>query len=271
MDSKVILITGASAGIGAAVGRLFARNGYRAVLAARRIDRLQALADEIRAAGGQAMPVQADVSRLDDVQRLAQTSLDAYGQIDLLYNNAGFGRIDWLERLDPLADVQEQVTVNLTGLIWTAQAVLPHMIARRSGHIMNMASLAGLLAPPTYSVYAATKFGVRGFSEALRREVGLYGIHVSDIYLGGVATEFEQRAHTRRKTRVTTPPWLLLSAEQVAQASWRLAQRPRRTLVLPWILRPPMWINALLPGFVDWAIRKLFVEAERREDDLADG
>jgi len=262
-DTPVILITGASSGIGEAVARLFAHQGYRVALAARRVERLEAVAQAIHSAGGQALVVPADISRLEDIRRLAQRTLESYGQIDILYNNAGFGRMDWLEQLEPEQDVQEQVAVNLTGLIWMAQAVLPHMIERRRGHIMNMASLAGLLAPPTYSVYAATKFGVRGFSEALRREVRMYGIHVSGIYLGGVATEFEQHAHIRRKTGITTPGWLVLSAEQVAQASWRLARRPRHMLVMPWILRPPMWINALAPGFVDWAIQKIYVERER--------
>jgi len=263
-DAPVILITGASSGIGEAVARRFARQGYRVALGARRVERLEALAQAIRAAGGQALVVPTDVSRLEDIRQLAQRTLDAYGQIDILYNNAGFGRMDWLERLEPEQDVQEQVAVNLTGLIWMAQAVLPHMIERRRGHIMNMASLAGLLAPPSYSVYAATKFGVRGFSEALRREVGLYGIRVSGIYLGGVATEFDQHAHKGHKSSISTPGWLMLSAEQVAEASWRLVRRPKRMLVMPWILRPPMWINALAPGFVDWAIQKIYVERERK-------
>ena len=166
-DIPVILITGASSGIGAATGRRFARAGYRVVLAARRQERLQALAEELQQIGGQVLPVVADMSQLEQIQELVRITLAAYGRIDILFNNAGFGCLDWLEELEPVRGVQELIQVNLTGLIWMAQAVLPAMLKQRSGHIINMSSVAGLLAPPTYTVYSATKFGARGFTEAL--------------------------------------------------------------------------------------------------------
>jgi NADP-dependent 3-hydroxy acid dehydrogenase YdfG len=259
----VLLITGASSGIGAAVARRFGPAGYRLVLAARRFDLLSALADELNSQGGEALPVAADVSQFDDIQRLVQAALEQYKQIDILFNNAGFGRLDWLEGLDPRRDVQAQVQVNLLGLIWTSQAVLPHMIERRSGHIINMSSLAGWIAPPTYSVYAATKFGVRGFTEALRREVGPYGIHVSGIYPGSVDTEFRTRARIRRKTGMTTPRRMRLTADEVAQAVFSLAQRPRRAVIMPGYMRFVIAVNRLFPGLVDWAVRVRFVEVER--------
>ncbi len=262
-DFSVILVTGASAGIGAATARLFASRGYRVALAARRLDRLQSLAVEIQEQGGQALPVAADLGRLDDIQHLVQAVLEHYGQVDILFNNAGFGRLDWLEELAPEQDVQAQIQVNLLGAIWLTQAVLPHMIACRKGHIINMSSMAGLVAPPTYSIYAASKFGLRGFTEALRREVGIYGIHVSGIYPGGVATEFVEIAGIERRTGVTTPGWLTLSADDVARAVLRLAQHPRRVVILPWIMHLAVWLNALSPALVDWAVRRLFVERER--------
>jgi short-subunit dehydrogenase len=258
-----MLVTGASSGIGAATARLFASQGYRLVLAARRLERLQALASDVRAGGGHALPIQADLGRLEDIQKLAETALENFGQVDLLFNNAGFGRLDWLEELDPRADVQAQLQVNLLGSIWLTQAILPHMIERRQGHIINMSSVAGLLATPTYSVYAASKFGLRGFSQALRREVGMYGIHVSVIYPGGAATEFSQHARIRRKTRSTTPSWLRLSAEDVARAVLSLARRPRRSLVIPWPMRLAVWVGALFPGLVDRLIERRFVNPER--------
>jgi len=261
----VLLITGASSGIGAAVARRFSQEGYRLVLAARRFDRLSALAEEIRGQGGEALPVAADLSQVGDIQRLVQSALEHTHQIDILFNNAGFGRLDWLEGLDPLSDVQAQIQVNLSGLIWMAQAVLPHMIERRSGHIINMASLAGWVAPPTYTVYAATKFGVRGFTEALRREVAPYGVHVSGIYPGAVDTEFGTQARIRRKTGMTTPKRMRLTADEVAQAVLRLAQRPRRAVILPGYMRWVVALNALFPGLVDWAVRKRFVEREREQ------
>jgi len=264
--SAVILITGASSGIGAATARLFAKEGYRVVLAARRKKRLEGLADEIRLGGGQVIAVRTDVKNLEDIDNLVQTALGVFGRIDILFNNAGFGRIDWLEDLAPGDDIQSQIQVNLTGLILLTQAVLPHMIERRSGHIINMSSVAGLLAMPTYSVYAASKFAVRGFSEALRREAAVYGINVSAIYPGAVDTEFEERAHIQRKTGTRTPKALRLSADDVAQAMLHLARHPKRSLVIPWPMRLAVWVNIIMPGFVDWLAKRYFVIPERFEE-----
>jgi short-subunit dehydrogenase len=262
-NPPVILITGASSGIGEATARLFSREGYAVALAARRVERLEALAQEIVAGGGQALPVATDMSKLSDIESLTRKTLAAFGQIDVLFNNAGFGRLDWLENLDPLKDVEAQLRVNLLGVIQLTQAVLPHMIARRGGQIINMASIASLVATPTYSVYAASKFAVRGFTESLRREVGVYGIRVSAIFPGGVKTEFEEHTGAQRKTGITTPSALQLSAEDVARVVLRVARKPRRMTVIPWPLIFGVWINAILPGLVDWAIERQFTRRER--------
>jgi len=261
--SPVILVTGASSGIGEATARLFAQNGYRVVLAARRFERLQALAGEIQAGGGQALPIQVDLADLEAIQSMVQSTLDTWSQVDVLLNNAGLGRLDWLDKLEPVDDIQDQIVVNLLGAIQTTRALLPHMIARQQGHIINMGSIASMVASPTYSIYAATKFGLRGFSEALRREVGIYGIKVSGIYPGGVRTEFDQQAKIRRKTGYTTPRRLKLESIEVARAVMGLVRRPRRELVLPkaWLLS--IWINQLLPGFADRLFEKRFTRPER--------
>ncbi len=127
-QSPVILITGGSSGIGEATARLFAGEGYRVVLAARRYERLQALAQEIQDAGGQALAVETDVSQLASIRNLVDATLAHYGQIDILFNNAGFGRLNWLEKLDPVDDIETVIKTNLTGLIQTTWTVLPHMI-----------------------------------------------------------------------------------------------------------------------------------------------
>ena len=259
----VILVTGASSGIGEATARLFAREGYRVAMGARRLDRLETLANEIQTKGGQALPVAADLTRLEDVQNLVKTTLDHYGQIDVLLNNAGFGRLDWLENLDPVKDIEAQLRINLIAVIQTAREVLPHMIKRRSGHIVNMASMAGQVATPTYTVYAASKFAVRGFTEALRREVGVYGVHVSAIYPGGVRTEFDEHTGVKRRTSRTTPAALRLDAAEVAQAVLSIVRRPRRGLVIPWPMRFSVWLNVLFPGLVDRIIERNFTRPER--------
>lgn len=263
LSGPVILITGASSGIGAATARLFGRQGYRVVLAARRQERLELLAQEIRNGGGQALVVPSDCGDLMDVQQLVAQTLEHYGQVDVLFNNAGFGRLSWLENLDPIEDIEAQIDVNLSGVIHMARAVLPHMIERCAGHIINMSSIAGFIATPTYSVYDATKFGVRGFTEALRREVKVYGIHVSGIYPGGVDTEFSEKARIQRKTGITTPAALRLSSEEVARAVFSLVRRPRRELIIPGTLRAAVWLNRLFPWFLDWAIERRFTRKER--------
>ena len=261
----VILITGASSGIGEATAQRFARGGYRLVLAARRENRLKSLAELIQSEGGEALPITTDMAEIDNLNRLVNTTIHHYGQVDVLFNNAGFGRLNWLDQLDPHADIALQTQVNLIGLIQLTRLVLPYMINRQSGHVINMASLASWIPTPTYSVYAATKFGVRGFSTALRREVGLYGIKVSVMYPGGVETEFKEVAGIQRKTGLTTPGWLRLTADQVAEAVWRVAQHPRRAVVQPWLYWLPIWLDTLFPGLVDRVIMRRFTRLERLE------
>jgi NADP-dependent 3-hydroxy acid dehydrogenase YdfG len=163
---------------------LFAQEGCKVVLAARRLERLEELANEIRNLGGDALSIAVDVTQLAQIESMVKAAVDHYGRIDILFNNAGFGRLDWFETLDPIQDIQAQIHVDLLGVIWAARAVLPQMYKQRSGHIINMSSVAGWAAPPLYSVYSAAKFGVRGFSEALRREAAPFGVRVSTIYPG---------------------------------------------------------------------------------------
>ncbi|MCC7359340.1 MAG: SDR family oxidoreductase [Anaerolineales bacterium] len=266
--NQVVVVTGASSGIGAATALAFGRAGAKLVLAARRRDRLEAVAREIEALGtsAEALPVTADLSKLADIQALVAAAQARFGRVDVLFNNAGFGRLNWLEQLDPVQDIAAQLAVNVLGVIQTTRQVLPLMMAQRGGHIINMASVAGLVGTPTYSVYAAGKFAVRGFSEALRREAAPWGIRVSAIYPGGVPTEFAGHAGIKRKTRTTTPAWMRLTAEQVGEAVVGLVRRPRAELVIPWPFRFSAWVNQLWPGLVDWVTVRRFTLPERREE-----
>jgi NADP-dependent 3-hydroxy acid dehydrogenase YdfG len=264
--SPVIIITGASSGIGAAVARLFSQEGYRVVLAARRINRLEILADEIRDAGGTALAVKTDVTQLEHISNMIEISLEKFNQIDILFNNAGVPSLDWLEKLDTSEGIDTPLFVNLWSVIHTARVVLPHMIERRKGHIINMASMAGLVAPPTYSVYAASKFGVRGFTEALRREVGLFGIDVSAIYPGGVKTDFIPDPAAMRKTGLTTPRIFTLKVDDVARTVLRIASNPRKMVIIPWPMRLVYWLNLMFPSVVDWGIERGFTRIEREID-----
>ena len=219
------------------------------VLTARRLERLQQLAQEIEADGGQALPVAMDVTQLAQIDAAVSSALAEYGRIDILFNNAGFGRLDWLEALDPVKDIQAQLSVDLLGVILSARAVLPHMYERHSGHIINMASVAGWIAPPLYTIYAAGKFGVRGFSEALRREAGPLGVKVSVIYPGSARTEFSSHVgNSAARRRFKTPARLALNPEDVARSVVALALHPRRQVVTPWFMVIAKFLNSHFMG-----------------------
>jgi short-subunit dehydrogenase len=268
VKGKVVIVTGASSGIGEATAREFAKEGAKVILAARRVDRLEALAREIVAMGGgaEALVAQADLSKLEDIQALISKTLEKYGRIDVLVNNAGFGRLDWLENLDPVKDIQSQFDVNVMGVVQTTRQALPIMIKQRSGHIINMCSMAGLVATPTYTIYAACKHAVHGFSEALRREVKPWGIDVSMIYPGGVTTEFGAHAGIKRKTNATTPRFMLLTAEQVGQTVVKLVRSPRPMLIIPWLWSFTVWMNRNLNALVDYTTINRFTIPEREEE-----
>ena len=198
LKDKVVLITGASSGFGEDSARQFAQEGCKVVLAARRLDRLQALAAEIQNAGGEALAIPVDLNEPAEIKVMVQTALDLYGKIDILFNNAGYGCVDWFEKLDPERNIETIIKVNLIGTMLVTREILPHMLKRRNGHIINMSSIAGLIAPPLITTYSAGKYGVRAFTDGLRREVRPFGIKVSGIYPGPAVTEFGQKLNRPR-------------------------------------------------------------------------
>jgi len=260
LNRKVVLVTGASSGFGADAAVLFARQGCRTVLGARRMDRLEALAAKIQAEGGEAFALPLDVTEQIQIEEGVLSVLDRFGCIDVLVNNAGFGRLNWLERLDPRRDIDAQINVNLRGLIQMSRAVLPSMLARRSGIIINMASLAGRISAPLYTIYAATKFGVRGFTDALRREAGPYGVRVCGIYPAAATTEFSLHSGSNSASQsLARFRRLNLTSEYVARRIVGLAKQPRRSLVIPGWYQPILVFDYFFPGLVDWFLDRAFV------------
>lgn len=267
MGGRIVIITGASSGIGAAAAQAFGRSGDRVVLAARRRDRLE----EVAAGIPGALVVTADLTRREDIARVVGEATARYGGIDVLVNNAGLGRYDWLERL-PEDDIVAQVGVNLIAPILMARAVLPGMLARRRGVIINVGSVACKIATPTMSIYNATKFGLDGFSEALRREVGSQGVQVCVIYPGPVdGTELGRGRRTAGAgltmagAHLRSQRWLRTDTGRVARAIVGLADRPRPSLVIPSIYRVAMRVNSLAPALVD----RLVSRAARRAREHA--
>ena len=268
IKNKVIIVTGASSGIGDATAREFGRQGAKIILAARRKDRLESLAQEISSMnnGAETLVVQVDLTKLEDIQRLVEKTTAEFDRVDVLVNNAGFGRLNWLENLDPVKDIQAQFDVNVMGVIQTTQQVLPIMMKQRSGHIINMGSMAGLVGAPTYTIYSATKHAVHGFSESLRREVKPWGIDVSMVYPAGVKTEFQSHAGIKRKTGATTPKAMVLTADDIGRAVGQLVYRPR-PMWMPRGVALTVWMNRNFNRLVDRMTIKRFTIPER-EDEL---
>jgi NADP-dependent 3-hydroxy acid dehydrogenase YdfG len=183
---KVVVITGASSGLGEATARHLARHGAKLVLGARRIDRLQALARELALGEGDA--VRMDVTSPAEVTALVERAIEAHGRIDVMLNNAGLMPQAPLERLK-VDEWDRMIDVNLKGVLYGIAAVLPHMQRQKSGHIVNVSSVAGHRVGPGFAVYAATKHAVRALSEGLRQEVKPYNIRTTVISPGAVATE----------------------------------------------------------------------------------
>jgi NADP-dependent 3-hydroxy acid dehydrogenase YdfG len=185
---KVIVITGASSGLGEATSRLLCAQGASVVLGARRADRLQALSDELTVSGGKAHAVTTDVTDRDQVKRLVEAAVQRFGRIDVMINNAGLMTQAPLERLH-IDDWDRMIDVNIKGVLYGVAAALPYMQQQKAGHMIFVSSVAGHKVGPGFAVYAATKFAVRALAEGLRQEVKPYNIRTTVISPGAVATE----------------------------------------------------------------------------------
>lgn len=185
---KVIVITGASSGMGEAAARHLAGQGARIILGARRAERIEAVSADITQAGGQAVAVRTDVTRRGDLTRLVETAVRTFGRIDVLINNAGVMPLSPMERLK-VDEWDRMIDVNLRGVLYGVAAALPHMQAQKAGHIINLASVAGHKLFAGSAVYSATKFGVRALSEGLRQELKPWNIRTTIISPGAVKTE----------------------------------------------------------------------------------
>jgi NADP-dependent 3-hydroxy acid dehydrogenase YdfG len=188
ITGKVIVITGASSGLGEAAARHLSAQGATVVLGARRADRIRALADELVSRGGKALAIVTDVTDRDQVKDLVDTAVKKFGRIDVLINNAGLMPHSPLERLKT-DEWDRMIDVNIKGVLYGIAAALPHMKQQKAGHIINVSSVAGHKVTPAGAVYAATKHAVRALSEGLRQEVKPYNIRTTIISPGAVATE----------------------------------------------------------------------------------
>lgn len=247
LRGTVVVVTGASSGIGEAVAVAFARRGARVVLTARRVDRLEELAERIQRAGGRAVTLPCDVTDTDELVKLPGIVEAMLGPADILVNNAGIpGGGDFSavshEQIDKVVDT------NLTSVLHATRAFLPGMIARGRGHVINIASLAGRFATPGAAVYTATKHGVVAFSEALNYDVADRGVLVTTVNPSFVDTE--------SFPVVDLPRSLVLKVETVADAVVKVARKEiAPEYSVPRALAPFQLFRVLTPPLYRWGVR----------------
>jgi NADP-dependent 3-hydroxy acid dehydrogenase YdfG len=238
IDGKVVVITGASSGIGEATAKHLAASGALVALGARRGHRLDALVGEIRAAGGRAHSRVTDVTRRADVEALVRGACESYGRVDVIINNAGIMPLSPFERLK-VDDWDRMIDINVKGVLYGIAAALPIMKGQKSGHVINVSSVAGHKVRPGNAIYAATKHAVRVISEGLRMEVKPYGIRTTIISPGAVATELADSVtepDVQERTRALYA--MAVPADVVARAIAYAISEPPEVDVNEILLRP---------------------------------
>jgi NAD(P)-dependent dehydrogenase (short-subunit alcohol dehydrogenase family) len=232
----VAIVTGASSGIGRATALHLAAKGWLVVIVARRAAQLAEVKEQIRASGGASVVVVADLGRLRDIENIVEQARVAGGRIDALLNIAGIGGLNQV--MSPDDEVQHMIATNLLAPIRLIRAVIPIMQAQGSGAIVNVGSVKGEIA--IGGIYSATKFGLRGLTDSVRREVAGSGIHISLVEPGYIATEMT--AH--RSSRMPGP-------DVIVQAIESCLTRTRRRVVVPGRYRLLIFVSNLFPGLVD--------------------
>ncbi len=254
LRNKVIVITGASSGIGRATAIGAGRAGANIVVAARRFDRLQKVAEEIEGSGGKALAVETDLSDPSQIESLIAKSIARFGCIDVLINNAAIGVYATVDETTP-EQMEKLWRVNYMGTFHAIKNVLPLMRKQNSGQIITIASMSGRRGAHFKSAYCATKFAQIGLMESLRMELMGTKIHCSLIFPGGTNTEFFQVIDNPGNRDVKLHG-AVQSAEEVANEILKAIEKPRTEVITQPLGRLQIILNAISPDFADWLVRK---------------
>lgn len=240
ISGKVCVITGASSGLGEALATMLAAQGAKLALGARRRDRIEILASKIVKSGGQAIAIPTDVTRRHDVEALIAEAHASFGRVDVLVNNAGVMPLSLLSA-GKVDEWELTVDVNLKGVLYGIGAVMPIMLAQRSGHVINIASTAGHRVTPTSAVYSATKHAVRALSEGFRQEVAEYGIRSTIISPGAIRTELiDSTTDKALATQIRESIVAFMTPEDVAKAVIFAISQPPHLGINEILLRPTL-------------------------------
>ena len=245
LENKVVLITGASSGIGAAIARLFAREGARLALAARSVEKLRSLAASL---GSNALPVPTDMTDSAAVRRMIEATVERFSRLDILINNAAVGIYAPISTVSP-EHLEKVIATNWLGPVHAIQSAVPHMLRQGGGQIINISSVAGKVAIPWMGGYSATKFALNALSDSLRMELAADRIQVITVCPGRIDTPFVHNAFRDPAVRPLPPSGI--SAERVARAVLRASLRGKREIVVPasnWMF---VWLHALFPRLTD--------------------
>jgi NADP-dependent 3-hydroxy acid dehydrogenase YdfG len=239
IQGKVVVIMGASSGVGESTARLLAGNGAKVVLGARRKDRIDAVVKDITAKGGSALGFKTDVTRRGDVEALVKGAIDKHGRIDAIVNNSGIMPIAPMAALK-VEEWDRMIDVNIKGLLYGVAAVLPIMQKQKQGHIINIASVAGFkVFAPGGTVYSATKFAVRAVTEGLRMEHRADNIRCTMISPGAVATELpESSSEEATKKNLGEFYKMAIPADSIARAIAYAIEQPAEVKISEVVIRP---------------------------------
>ncbi|WP_316506742.1 SDR family oxidoreductase [Nitrosopumilus sp.] len=252
--NKVVLITGASSGIGRETAKEFAKLGANIVLVARGKDKLEQTANELKKYQVSTLVCQCDVSNKDQVEEMRKTVLEKFDSIDILVNNAGFAIYGSVSDLS-IDEIKSQMETNYFGMIYCVKNFLPLMLKKRSGHIVNIASVAASFGLPGIASYCASKFAMLGFSEGLKHELKDTGVGITVVSPIMVRTEFFDHPSFEKMPKYSPA---LLNPKTVAKAIVKAANSPRLEIIVPSIVRGAVWMKSTFPYLINPILGKSF-------------
>lgn len=268
---KVVIVTGGSMGIGKEMVLQLVQQGAKVVMAARSETRLKELEKLLKDKGGEVLAVVTDVGKKEQCKNLVDKTLEHFGRIDGLINNAGYGVTSPLLELDDLDLFDQQMQVNFNGSMYCTRYALPHLV-KTKGMICGISSIAGFASMAGSSIYNASKFAMRGFFDAVRQELKEHGVSVTMIYPGYVVSEFAanvktKEGKTRGKKALDMYTKHMMTAETCARISLKAMAKRKREVIMTFSGNVAIWLKRFFPGLIDIIILKL---KKKREEKLSD-